>query len=470
MTEPGAPVEVLISISRGNEGTLTQQIETQLRAAVREGSLRPGTKLPSTRALADQLGVSRRIVVEAYTQLASEGYLELRQGAAPRVSTTPGSALTRAAARPAAPEPRYDFRPSRPDVTSFPRAAWSRCLREAVRSIPTADLLYGDPCGLDAFRTTVAGYLGRVRGVVATPEHVVATGGYLQGLGLVCEAMAARGARTIALEDPCSWEEPRIAARAGLEVVRLPVDEQGARTDLLSHLDPDVVVLTPAHQHPIGVVLSPERRQVLARWLAGSGAVVVEDDYDAEYRYDRPAVGALQGIAPDRVVYAGTLSKVLAPALRLGWLVVPGWLLDDVRTHKQLADQGTPRIEQLAFASFLDGGHLDRHLRAMRLLYRSRRDTIVAALASQVPQATVGGIAAGLHVTVTLPPDHDEQRIRTAARERAIEIGLLGDYHPETPFPPTLILGYPQLTDRAIAEGVTGLAAAIRAGRASSTG
>jgi len=339
-------------------------------------------------------------------------------------------------------------------------------LREATRTASNADLMYGDPCGVAEFQSTVADYLGRVRGVVATPERVVATGGYLQALGLVCQAMAARGARRIALEDPCSWEEPVIAARAGLEIVRVPVDERGARTDVLLAAEPDLVVLTPAHQHPLGVVLAPERRQELAQWLAGSQTVVVEDDYDAEYRFDRPAVSALQGLATENVVYAGTLSKVLAPALRLGWMVVPGWLVGDIRREKQLADQGSPRIDQLAFATFLEGGHLDRHLRSMRVRYRRRRDAIVETLAVEVPEATVGGIAAGLHATVTLPTGYDEQAIRAAGRQRGVELGVLGDYRPDAAFPPTLILGYPQLTERAIVAGVCELGSAVRQHRA----
>lgn len=467
MAEAGQPLEVLVAVSRSAPGTLARQVENQLRDAIRSGALRPGTRLPSTRGLAEQLGVSRRVTVEAYAQLGAEGYVQLRPGAAPRVAATTPAGADPSPVTAAAPEPaaRYDFRPSRPDVTTFPRAAWGRCLRDATRTIRTADLLYGDPCGVAEFRSAVADYLGRVRGTVATPQRVVATGGYLQGLGLVCHAMAARGARTIALEDPCSSEERRIAARAGLEVLRLPVDAEGARTDLLPTLAPDVVVLTPAHQHPLGVVLSPGRRRVLAQWLADSGAVLVEDDYDAEYRYDRPAVGAVQGISPERVVYAGTLSKVLAPGLRLGWLVVPGWLLDDVRTQKQLADQGSPRIEQLAFARFLEDGHLDRHLRAMRTLYRGRRDAVVAALGTEVPEAVVGGIAAGLHVTAALPAHDDERAIQAAARARGVALAVLGDYAPRAPFPPTLVLGYSRLTDRDATQGVAEIAAAIRTSR-----
>ena len=353
MAEPSRPLDLLLSVSRDQRSTLGAQIEDQLRRAIRGGALHAGTRLPSTRELAGQLGISRRITVDAYAQLAAEGYLLLRQGAQPRVAAVAADEPPPAAARTtpdAPPTVGFDFRPARPDVSSFPRTAWIRCLREAVTAITNDDLSYGDPLGVAELRAALADYLGRVRGVVADPAQVVITNGYLQGLGLVCRALAARGARRVGIEDPSSAEEPSIAARAGLEPVRVPVDELGLRVDLLDRADVDAVVLTPAHQHPTGVVLAPERRAALVAWLRTRGAVAIEDDYDAEYRYDRPAVGALQGLDPERVVYAGTASKVLAPALRLGWFVVPAFLLDAVREEKLLADQGSPRIEQLAFA------------------------------------------------------------------------------------------------------------------------
>ena len=467
--EPGQPLDLLLTVGRERPGTLGAQIEGQLRAAVRGGALRPGTRLPSTRQLAAQLGVSRRITVDAYSQLAAEGYLLLRQGAQPRVADvapTPAPAPPVPVAPPPGVAVRYDFRPSRPDVSSFPRAAWSRCLREAVATIDVHDLGYGDAIGVERLRAVLSDHLGRVRGVVAEPGRVVVTGGYLQGLGLVCRSLAARGARRIALEDPSSPEEPLIAARAGLEPVRVPVDELGMRVDALERAGVDAVVLTPAHQHPTGVVLGPERRAELLRWLRARDAVAVEDDYDAEYRYDRPAVGALQGLDPDRVVYAGTASKVLAPALRLGWFVVPAALVDAVREEKLLADQGSPRIEQLAFAAFLEGGHLDRHLRGMRIRYRDRRNRMVDALAAELPDAVVRGIAAGLHVTVELSPDDDEAAVCREARRRGIALSSMGDYRPPpTGLPPTLILGYSQMTEGRIADGVRELAAALRAAR-----
>jgi GntR family transcriptional regulator/MocR family aminotransferase len=455
-------VDFLLTVSKDRPGTLSAQIRSQVRDAVRHGRLRAGTAVPSTRDLARQLGVSRKVAVDAYAQLAAEGYLALRQGAQPRVADGPFPD-TAALPRPAAGRTvRFDFRPARPDVSSFPRAAWARCLRDAVDEISVGDLGYGDPFGADALRDGLADHLGRVRGVVAGRDRIVVTNGYRQGLGLICRALAGRGARRIACEDPSSVEEGRIAARAGLDAVRVPVDERGLRVDRLAAAEVDAVVLTPAHQHPTGVVLAPERRIALIAWLRAAGAIAVEDDYDAEYRYDRPAVGALQGLDPDHVVYAGTVSKVLAPALRLGWMVLPPALVDPVREEKMLHDQGTARIEQLAFAHFLRRGDLDRHLRRMRTRYRRRRDAVVAALAESLPAATVRGIAAGLHVTVELPGGADEAAIAAAARSRGIEMATMGDYRTGGRYPPTLILGYSQMTEDRLRSGVRELAVLVK--------
>jgi GntR family transcriptional regulator/MocR family aminotransferase len=422
--------------------------------------------VPSTRDLARQLGVSRKVAVDAYAQLAAEGYLVTRQGAGPRVAAGPFPNAV-AVHRPATtgrPD-RFDFMPARPDVSSFPRAAWTRCLRDAVAEITVADLGYGDAFGTDAMRDGLADYLGRVRGVVTDRDRIVVTNGYQQGLGLICRALAARGAERIACEDPGSVAEGRIAAGAGLEAVRVPVDDLGLRVDLLAAARVDAVILTPAHQHPTGVVLAPERRAALISWLRASGAVAIEDDYDAEYRYDRPAVGALQGLDPEHVVYAGTVSKVLAPALRLGWMALPPSLVDPVREEKLLHDQGTARIEQLAFAHFLRRGELDRHLRRMRTRYRRRRDTIIAALAESLPAATVRGIAAGLHVTVELSPGADAAAVAAEARARGIALATMGDYSTGGAWPPTLILGYSQMTESQLRAGVRELAAVIHSPR-----
>ena len=472
MDETSQPIELLLSVSRAGSRTLGAQIEDQLRQAIREGALRPDARVPSTRDLAGQLGVSRRVVVDAYAQLAAEGYLSLRQGARPRVSEA--TALAGVASPPAmppagtaaAPGARFDFRPSVPDVSTFPRAAWLRSLRTALAAVTDADLGYGDPRGVQALRSALADYLGRVRGVVADPEHIIITNGYTQGLGLVCRALARVGAKRIALEDPSNPDDGLVAGRAGLEPVPIGVDAAGTRVDELQRADADAVVLTPAHQHPTGVVLTGERRTALLAWLSDRDAIAIEDDYDAEYRYDRAAVGALQGLDPDRVVYAGSVSKTLAPALRLGWLVAPPVLLQPVSHEKLLADRGTARIDQYAFADFLTRGELDRHLRRMRARYRARRDALVQALAEALPDSSVRGVAAGLHVTVQLPDSDNEQAIREEARHRRIEVETMGDFRPDASGrPAALVLGYAQMSEPAIRAGVHELALAVQAAR-----
>ena len=448
MDETSQPLELLLTVTRDGSRTLGAQIEDGLRQAIRGGALKAGAEVPSTRDLARQLGISRRIAVDAYSQLAAEGYLSLRQGARPHVAETPISDGATATHERAETLPLYDFRPAMPDVAAFPRSAWLRSVREAMRSITDYDLGYGDPRGMEALRSGLAGYFGRVRGVVADPARIVITSGYSQGLNVVCQALA--GARRIAIEDPSNLLQREIAARAGLEVVKARVDGDGIVVDELPPAD--AVVVTPAHQHPTGVLLSPERRAALIGWLRDHDAVAIEDDYDAEFRYDRPAVGALQGLDPERVIYAGSVSKTLAPALRLGWLVVPSALVDRVTAEKMLADRGTSRIDQLAFADFLARGELDRHLRRMRTRYRARRDALVEAVTEFLPEAEILGIAAGLHATVRL--DVDEDALRAEAAERRIAFETMRDYDAGDG---TLLLGYAPLPEPTIRAGIAEL-------------
>jgi GntR family transcriptional regulator/MocR family aminotransferase len=468
LSETSQPVEILLSVARGGGRTLGAQIEDQLRRAIRDGALRDGTQVPSTRDLARQLGVSRRIVVDAYAQLAAEGYLHLRQGARPRVSDyAAGGEAAAGQVVAESPRPRFDFRPSRPDLSAFPRAAWLRSLRSALASMTDAELGYGDPRGATVLRSALADYLGRVRGVVAEPERVVVTSGYAQGLALVCRALAAAGARRIGMEDPSNLDDQAIVAGAGLEPVAIGVDAEGLRVDELARAALDAVIVTPAHQQPTGVVLSRERRLALVAWLREHDVVAIEDDYDAEYRYDRAAVGALQGLAPEQIVYAGTTSKTLAPALRLGWLVVPASLLEAVTNDKLIADRGASRIEEYAFADLLTRGELDRHLRRMRARYRAKRDALVRALGEELPEAVVTGIAAGLHVTVQLPDGYDAQAIRDEAARRRIMFNSMNDYRLDGgATSTTLMLGYGSVPEPAIAPGVREIAEVVRAGRA----
>jgi GntR family transcriptional regulator / MocR family aminotransferase len=267
--------------------------------------------------------------------------------------------------------------------------------------------------------------------------------------------LLARGARTVAVEAFGHRLHRELIASSGLAVTTIGVDDRGAVVDELA----DAVLLTPAHQFPLGVVLAPGRRAALIDWAARTGAFVLEDDYDAEYRYDRAPVGAVQGLAPQQVVYAGSVSKTLAPGLRLGWLAAPEALAEAVTTAKATDDLGTPVVEQLALADFLERGELDRHLRRTRTVYRSRRDALVAALERQLPGCSPAGVAAGLHLVVHLPPDADEAAILERARARGVGLYGLSEHRIE-PGPPALLLGYGRIAEPAIERAVTELAAA----------
>jgi len=453
-------LDLLVRLDRGG-APLRAQLEEQLRDAVRSGRLAPGLALPSSRALARELGVSRGVVVDAYAQLGAEGYLVARQGAPTLVSdaASPAAGVPRPPAtdRP----PRFDFRPGGPDVSLFPRAAWLASLRRALRDAPDARLDYGDPRGAPELRLALARYLGRARGVACDPERVVVTSGMAQGMALLARALIAQGGRRIGVEDPSNKPGREQLAANGLEIVPVPVDDAGLRVDVLETLAPDAAFVAPAHQFPLGVVLAPERRAALIDWAERSAAIVVEDDYDAEYRYDRAPVGAVQGLAPELVAYGGSVSKTLAPGLRLGWFVAPERLAAGVVEAKASDDLGTPVVGQLALADFVERGELDRHLRRTRSVYRARRDELVAALARLLPGCEPAGVAAGLHLVVHLPPDTDERAVLERARATGVGLSGLSEHRVE-PGPPALLLGYGRIAQAAIATGVAELAAAVR--------
>lgn len=294
--------------------------------------------------------------------------------------------------------------------------------------MPHATLGYGDSRGLPTLREALAAYLGRVRGVVAEGERVLVCSGFAQGLGLVCRALRRGGATRLAVEDPSHLGLRAIVVASGLEPVPVPVDERGLTVALLAESGADAVLVTPAHQFPTGAVLAPERRAALVEWAQQHDAVIVEDDYDAEYRYDREPIGALQGLAPEYVAYGGSASKTLAPGLRLGWLILPTRLIHPVADEKTLDDVASPALEQLAYADLLARGEVDRHLRRNRVRYRARRDALVAALAAHLPDVTVGGVAAGLHAVAELPAKTDEAAVVAAARERSVGVYGTADH------------------------------------------
>jgi GntR family transcriptional regulator / MocR family aminotransferase len=452
---------LLVEIDRAGELPLHEQIERALRARIRSGSLSSDTRLPSTRALAQELGVSRGVVTEAFGQLAAEGYLTITQGAPVRVARAVRTAGPRAPARSLLESFPYHLHPGLPDLAGFPRETWLRSLRSALRDSPLAAVGYGDPRGVPELREALAGYLGRVRGVEADPEHTLVCTGFMQAFALICRTLRSRGVERIALEDP-GWHVHRlIVENAGMEVIPVPVDEHGLRVEHLGGTDAAAVLVTSAHQFPTGAVLAPERRAALIEW-AEDERLIIEDDYDAEYRYDRVAVGALQGLAPEQVAYIGSASKRLAPGMRLGWLVTPSWLAWELTAAKAVEDAGSEVIGQLALCDFIARGELDRHVRRMRLRYQSRREALLEALARWLPHGhLVSPGAAGLFELLELPEDVEEPRLLRAAAARGVGMEGLA-WHRFTPGgPPGVLLGYGNLSEPAIEHGVRLIAEAL---------
>jgi GntR family transcriptional regulator/MocR family aminotransferase len=466
-TNPG--VELLLEVRRGTGAPpLGRQVEQGLREAIRSGRLVAGTRLPASRTLAADLGVARRVVVEAFEQLTAEGWLEARVGSGtfvrrvlPRVGPAgPGAgAGPRGSSRAA----QIDFFPGHPDLAMFPRQAWLRAEREALRRLPDRAFGYGNPAGLHALREALAAYLGRVRGVVCGAHQVVVCQGAVQALGLIVRAHAANGrAPRVALEDPYLPEHRDALNHAGAEVVPVPIDELGVRDEAIRAARPAVAIVTPAHQFPTGVVLAAGRRAGLADWARRSGGLILEDDYDAEYRYDRQPVAALQALAPDRVAYLGSASKTLAPALRLAWLVVPEERLAAIEAAKRYADAGSPVLGQATLATLLTSGTYERHVRAARRRQRVRRDAVRVAVATYLPEARIGGIDAGLHAIVHLDRPVNAAALRAAALARGVRVYPLSEFRADPP-PETVavVLGYGGLHEAAIAAGIERFADAL---------
>jgi GntR family transcriptional regulator / MocR family aminotransferase len=464
----GLGPELILPLDRGRSEPLRSQLEAGLREAIRSGRLQAGERLPSSRELARQLGVSRGLVQDCYDQLHAEGYLSTRVGSATRVAAV-GTHTTPAPTAPAipAPAPATDFRSGVPDLASFPRGDWLWAQREVCRGAPTSALDYGDPRGSPVLREVLAGYLRRVRGAAADPQRILACTGFAQGLVLALRALAGAGVRQVAFEDPGygDGETMAVTVQAGLEPVPVRVDQDGIDVGALAASGARAVVLTPAHQWPTGVVLAPERRRALIAWATEHGATVVEDDYDAEFRYDREPVGSLQGLAPDRVVALGTVSKSLAPGVRLGWVVCPPSLVEAVTEEKRLADRGSPVLDQLTVARLIESGRYDRHLRRMRTVYAGRRDALVDALGRHAPAVGLSGLAAGFHAVAHLPGSVDEQAVVAAARDRSVGLYGMSAYRSTgATTPPQLVLGFGNLGERAIQAGIAAVGDLLQAG------
>ena len=477
----GLSPELLVRLDRSASQPLRAQLEASLREAVRGGRLRAGERLPSSRELARELGVSRGMVQDCYGQLLAEGYLTSRTGSATRVADISGQqagdqpVIGPAVVSPSAPSPGRppsgppliaDFKPGVPDLSSFPRTDWAWAVKQACTQAASADLGYGDPRGSSVLREVLAGYLRRVRAAAASPARMIISTGMAQGINLVLRVLARQsGVTCVAFEDPGygsaqADETVRAALAMGIRVTYVPVDEQGLVVSELAASGAQAVVVTPAHQSPTGVVLSPPRRQTLADWARRGGGYVIEDDYDSEFRYDKEPVGALQGLAPDRVFLLGTASKALAPAVRLGWVHAPSPLASAVASEKEMSDRGSCTLDQLALAILLTTGRYDRHLRRMRTVYAARRTALTDAFARHAPRVQLTGLAAGFHAVASLPPDADETAVISAARKRRVGLHGIGGYrgNPDPAAPPALVMGFGNVRERAIEPALASVA------------
>lgn len=500
---PGIGSDFLqLDIGQAPPGGRTAWLADSLRSAIADGRLPVGTRLPASRVLADELRVTRGVVTEAYRRLAESGQIAGRGrrgtvvvaapaeprhaphpqspsgliGAPARPASAPGHPLFGPAVRDGVVDAlralpcRIDLSPGLPDLAAFPRTAWLRAERAVLAGVTPADFGYGDPRGAPALRRAVVGWLARNRGIRADPDEVVIVAGVAQAFGLVGQLLRADGIRRIAVEDPGSLGARQQLEYGGHTVVPVPVDAGGLDVGALRDSGARAVLSTPAHQFPTGVVLDGERRRELLTWAA-EGGVVIEDDYDAEHRYDRPPVPALRSLMPDGVCYAGSVSKLLAPALRVGWLLVPPERLDAVVTAKRYADLGNGILTQLVLARLMDSGELERHLRHVRQRHRRRRDAMLRAVGTHLPGARVHGAAAGLHLMVTFDGTGTGLRdtdLAAAALARGVKAHPLS-WHRISPGAPGLVLGYAAGAAHEIDEGIALIGDALNEIRAACT-
>lgn len=456
-TKPANAIELLVPLDRESQRSLHDQLEDYLREGIRSGRLTAGATMPSSRALSQQLAIARGVVVEAYEQLVAEGYLLSTPGGSTRIAELP-TLPAHPPATPTSTRDIVDLRPGRPDVTEFPRDVWGRSARRVLASSPADRFGYLDGMGVPELRTALAEYLGRARGAAVQADDIVISTGFMQALHLVGRALAGIGSDEVAVEEPYDPTYRAALVSSGLRILPIPVDGDGIDVQLLRDSEARAVVVTPAHQFPTGAVLSPERRIALLAWARERQALIIEDDYDAEFRYDRDPVGAMQGLDPEHVIYTGTASKSIAPGLRLGWLAAPRRVTGSLVAAKHELDHGSGALDQLILADVITRGDLDRHLRRMRAVYRRRRDTLLTALAKHLPDWATVGASAGLHVLAYPPQPIDVPRlVSLAASEAGIRITALDGYRAIPGEPNGVVFGYGAADERQLDDAMAAL-------------
>lgn len=501
-----AAVDLVLGIDPARQEPLHRQLYGGLRSAILEQRLKPGARLPSTRSLASILGLARNTVHGAYDQLMAEGYLETRRGSGTYVAASlPDDALRAVAGRagradggedgspvtsappgelgqrlsswgrrvaeiapapyssPTVPLP-IDFRHGRPDVTHVPIDEWRRAVSRRSRQTDRGDLWYGPPAGLPSLRAALAEYLGRARGVRCTPEQVVVTTGTQQAIDLISRLLVEAD-DVVVVEDPCYPGARRVFEALGARLLDVPVDDHGLRTEHLPEAPARLVYTTPSHQYPSGATLPVSRRLDLLRWAERHDALVIEDDYDSEFRHVGRPLEALQGLDRcGRVAYVGSFSKVLYPALRLGYLVAPPALVQLASEAKRLLDLQTATPGQEILAELIQSGQFEAHLRRMRRVYRGRRAALLEALDRELGAlATPGPSDAGLYLRLVLAEGLDEEAVAHRAAELGVAVYPATPYYARPVARPGLILGYAALDEAGIAEGIRRLRFAIDA-------
>lgn len=463
----GGP-EILVHLDRGHPDTLAAQLRAGLRDAIRSGRLGAGTRLPASRVLAQDLGVSRGVVVEAYAQLVAEGFLVTRPGSATVVSDV-GVAIADSSSslrrRPSSRlwRPELDLRPAGPDLALFPRSRGARTMTDIFRHLPAAEFGYTGPWGVTRLRRQLETHLGRVRAAMAPADGIVVVTGGTQALTIIARTLAAAGHDGIGVEDPGDPMHRHVLRAHGLNPVPVPVDADGLDVGVLAETGCRAVLTSPSRQFPTGAVMSAARRARLLDWAVTRSALIVEDDRGADFHFGRPALACLQGMRPDNVMLIGSISITLAPAMRLGWIVAPRGLLRAIAETKRDDDFGTGVIEQHALASWLESGQYDRHVRHARRAYAARRAELSRQLYQQFPDWPQHGVPAGLEILLELPGTLSEGHVVAHARQLGLGLRALGPMRVKPVGPPGLVLSYARLPARHCTEAVARLKRAVTA-------
>ena len=454
---PGANPILPIALDRRSATPLGRQLQTGLRDLIARGGLPAGTVLPPSRRLARELGVSRNVVLDAYGQLRHEGLLDARQGQGTRV---------RAKGHPRSPAKqqalwRLDLHPDITDLAAFPRVEWGRAVAGALHDLPDRALGYRSARGIHELRVELAAYLARTRGVVAGPDSIIVCEGLMSAVGLVREALELRRIAVPRVAYPSLASALR---RSGPPTTWLDVDGRGAVFGKLPPIPGCAALVEPAHHYPLGMPISPERTDTLMGWAHDHGGLILESDANADLHHGGPGPPALQCRVPDSCLLIGSVSRVLAPGLRLGWIVAPPALATMLARHKAGTEPASPVIDQMAFARFLADGELDRHLRRLRSGYRRRSKAFSSALEAELPDCAVTAPPSGFHVIIELPADTNEQAVVEAAAGSRVRLAGLGEHVLHgPPLPPALLAGYGALPEASARRAASAIRRAISA-------